>query len=216
MRRRPPSWLPPAPFTRSWFALIHISPETGIITRLRALIGHGRHQISFLLANLQNSFNSKCNGDWLRLIKVKLFKMLTLSHLTWLPLRPLLSANEMRHYQLLTNRIAGNSWDVATVSLSRGVTPPCHATPRPCVTHHMSRGPGCDSDLIGRLVMILTSDWLRASCDQTQDMVTIITTSWHISLGHSCSFFSRWKFYKLKAYVPFSRLIIYCRQSWAL
>ena len=139
MRRRPPSWLPTAPFTPSWFALIHISPETGIITRLRALIGHGRHQISFLLANLQNSFNSKCNGDWLRLIKVKLFKMLTLSHLTWLPLRPLLSANEIRYYQLLTNQIAGKSWDVTPVSPSRDVTPPCHATPRPCVTHHMSR-----------------------------------------------------------------------------
>ena len=197
MRRRPPSWLPPAPFTPSWFALIHISPETGIITRLRALIGHGRHQISFLLANLQNSFNSKCNGDWLRLIKVKLFKMLILhsllSHLTWLPLRPPM---RLGIYQLLTNQIAGNSWDVAPVSPSRDVTPPCHATPRPCVTHHMSRGPGCggcDSDLIGCLVMTLTSDWLRASCAQTQDMVTIITTSWHISLGHSCIFFSRWK-----------------------
>ena len=134
-------------FTQSKFALIHISPETRIITRLWSLIGHGRHQISFLLANLQNSFNSKCNSDWLRLIKVKLFKMLTLhsllSHLTWLPLRPFLSANKIGHLSAVNQSDCSNSWDGAPVSTSHGVTPPCHVTPRPCVTHHMSRGPGC-------------------------------------------------------------------------
>ena len=65
--------------------------------------------------------------------------------------------------------------------MSHDVTPPCHVTPRPCVTHHMSRG--CDCDLIGRLVITLTLDWLMkncASCHQTQ--VTIIATSWHVSL----------------------------------
>ena len=144
MRRRPPSWLPPpAPFTQSWCALIHISPETRIITRPRSLIGHGRHLISFLLANLQNSFNSKCNGDWLRLIKVKLFKMLNLhsllSHLTWLPLRPFISANKIRHLSTVNQSDSREQLRRCTCEhVTRCDAPLSRDTPPMCHTSHVT------------------------------------------------------------------------------
>ena len=145
MRRRPPSWLPPpAPFTQSWCALIHISPETRIITRPRSLIGHGRHLISFLLANLQNSFNSKCNGDWLRLIKVKLFKMLNLhsllSHLTCLPLRPFISANKIRHLSTVNQSDSREQLRRCTCEhVTRCDAPLSRDTPPMCHTSHVTR-----------------------------------------------------------------------------
>ena len=146
--------------------------------------------------------------------------MLTLhsafSHLILLSPRPLnhspISQSDVVFVIRPPMRVQGTD-ETLQLWMSHDVTPPCHVTPRPCVTHHMSRG--CDCDLIGLLVITMTLDWLMkkcASCHQTQ--VTIITTSWHVSFGHSCIFFSYGEVSNWKHLLLFSRIIICCRQSW--